>query len=86
MPKKTYRIASEVRADILRRIKEEAVPVSQAARDHGVSEAAIYRWLGRGVEGTPTLGELVRLKRENQALCELVGALTLKLSAAQKRG
>jgi len=86
MPKRIHRIALDVKTDILRRIREEAVPVAQAAQDHGVSEATIYGWLGKGVEGAPTLGELVRLKRENRALRELVGVLTLKLSAAQKRG
>lgn len=86
MSKKSHRIAPEVRADILRRIKDEGVTVQQAAADHGIHETTIYAWLTKGTEGAPTLGELVRLKKENQALLKLVGELSLELSSAQKRG
>jgi transposase InsO family protein len=56
--KKTYRIAPEVKEQILKRIKEEGTPVSQA-KEHGLNPATIYNWLGKGVKGTPTIGELV---------------------------
>ncbi len=85
MVRKTHKIASEVKQEILRRVKEEGISVSQAAKEHGVSEAAIYGWLGKGVRGTPTFAELVKLKRENRELLELVGELTVKLSHAQKK-
>jgi transposase-like protein len=84
--KKNHRIAPEVKEQILRRIKDEGVPVSQAAKEHGVSEATIYGWLGKGVKGAPTVGELVRLKRQNEELLALVGELTLGMSRAQKKG
>ncbi len=64
--KKGHRIAHEVKADILRRIKEGGVSVAQAAQEHGIHETTIYDWLAEGAEGAPTLGELVRLKKENQ--------------------
>jgi transposase-like protein len=83
--KKHYRIAQEVRDQILKRIKEEGVSVAQAAKDHGISEAAVYRWLGDGAQGAPTVGELVRLKRQNDELLALVGELTLKASQSQKK-
>jgi len=83
--KKSHRIAPEVREQILKRIKEEGVSVQTAAKDHGVSERVIYEWLSSGVKGIPTLGELVRLKRQNGELLKLVGELTLKLSDAQKK-
>lgn len=83
--KKSYRIAPDVREQILKRIKEEGIPVIQAAKEHGVSEAAIYRWLGKGVQGAPTIGDIVRLKRQNEELLALVGELTLKLSQSQKK-
>ena len=85
MPKSFHRIAPEVRTDILRRIKEEGVPVSQAAKDHGVHETTIYGWLGKGIRGAPTLAEFIKLKRENKQVLELVGELTRKLSTAQKK-
>ena len=83
--KKHYRIAPEVKEQILKRIKEEGVSVSQAAKEHGVSEATIYGWLGKGVKNAPTIGELVRLKRQNEELLALVGELTLKASQSQKK-
>ncbi len=85
MVRKTHKIAPEVKQEILRRIKEEGVSVSQAAKEHGISDATIYSWLGKGVRGAPTLAELVKLKRENRELLELVGELTVKLSHTQKK-
>jgi len=81
MPKKRHHIAPELREQILKRVKEEGAPVSEAAKDHGISEAAIYRWLGQGAEGAPSWNEYAKLKRENKALLELVGELTLRMSS-----
>lgn len=83
--KKNHRIAPEVREQILKRIKDQGIPVSQAAKEHGVSEGTIYGWLGKGVKNAPTIGELVRLKRKNEELLALVGELTLQLSQSQKK-
>lgn len=83
--KKHYRIAPEVKEQILKRIKEEGVSVAHAAKDHGVSEATIYTWLGAGASGAPSWAEIAKLRRENKALLELVGEITLKLSESQKK-
>ncbi len=83
--KKTHRIAPEIREQILKRIKEEGVSVAEAAKEHGVSEVTVYSWLGKGLKETPTLGELVRLKRQNEELLALVGELTLHVSRSQKK-
>ena len=83
--KKNYRIAPDVREQILKRIKEEGSSVSQAAKDHGVSEATIYGWLGKGAQSAPSWIEFAKLKRENKTLLELVGEITLKLSESQKK-
>ena len=83
--KKTYRTAPEVKEQILKRIKEEGIPGIQAAKEHGLNPATIYNWLGRGVKGTPTIGELVKLKRQNDELLALVGELTLASSRTQKK-
>jgi transposase-like protein len=74
--RKVHRIAPEVKEQILRRIKDEGVSVSQAAKAHGVAEATIYSWLGKGVRNAPRIGELARLKRRNEELLALVGELT----------
>ena len=83
--KKNYRIAPDVREQILKRIKEEGVSVSQAAKDHGIHETTIYNWLGAGAQSVPSWVEFAKLKRENKALLELVGEITLKLSESQKK-
>lgn len=83
--KKNYRIAPEIKEQILKRIKEEGVPVSQAAQEHGISVNTIYGWLGKGIKEMPSLGELVRLRRQNEELLSLVGELTLNMSRSQKK-
>jgi transposase-like protein len=83
--KKHYRIAPEIREQILKRIKEEGVSVVQAAKEHGVSENTVYGWLSKGLKSMPTLGELVRLRRQNDELLALVGELTLQASRSQKK-
>lgn len=86
MPKKTHRISLEVKSEILKKIKEEGMPVSQAVKDYGVSDASIYTWLTKGVvKSAPSWLEVAKLKRENKTLRELVGEVTLKLSESQKK-
>ena len=82
---KKHRVAPEVREQIINLIKNEGVSVSDAARDHGLSENTIYGWIAKKVDGQPTFSELLRLKKENRQLLELVGEITLKLSEAQKK-
>lgn len=82
---KRQKIAPELKEQIINRIKNDGITVVEAAKDHGVSEGTIYTWLSRKVEGQPTLAEIVRLKRENAQLLQLVGEMTLKLSETQKK-
>ncbi len=82
---KKYRIAPEVREQIIARIKNEGVTVAQAAKDHGVHETTIYGWIGAKTEGGPSVMEFARLKKENEELLKMVGLLTLKLSESQKK-
>lgn len=84
-PKKGHRIANDVKADILRRIKEEGVSVPQAAKDHGVHESTVYGWLGQGAQGAPSWAEFIRLQKQCRELYEVVGELTVKLSQTQKK-
>ena len=83
--KKHYRIAPEMREQILKRVKEEGVSVNQAAKDAGIHESTIYGWLGSGAETAPSWSEYAKLQREKKALLELVGKLTVKLSESQKK-
>ena len=85
MPKGKYKVSPEVKAQILKRIKEEGVTVTQAAEEHGLSNQTIYGWIAKGVTAPPSVLELSRLKRENQTLHEIIGRLTVKLSLAEKK-
>jgi transposase-like protein len=40
--KKDYRVAPEVKEQIIKRIKEEGIPAAQAAKEHGIHEITIY--------------------------------------------
>lgn len=82
---KKYRIAPEIKEQILNRIKNDGVSVIDAAKEHGVSENTIYGWIAKKVDGNPSLSEIVKLKKENRQLLELVGEITLKLSETQKK-
>jgi len=82
---KKYRIAPEIKEQILNRIKNDRVSVIDAAKEHGVSENTIYGWIAKKVDGNPSLSEIVKLKKENRQLLELVGEITLKLSETQKK-
>ena len=83
--KKAHRISKEVKDQIIKRIKEDGVSVTQAAEEHGVSTASIYIWLTKGASTGPSWLEVAKLKKENKALFELVGEITMKLSATQKK-
>lgn len=83
--KKGYRVAKEVKTELIRRVKEEGVSVAQAAKDAGIHETTIYGWLGSGATSAPSWGELSRLQKQNKELFEVIGELTIKLSQAQKK-
>jgi transposase-like protein len=85
MGKKIHRTPPEVKADIIRRIKEEGVTVAQAAKDHGLHETTIYGWIGAGAQGAPSWSEFAKLQKQNRELLALVGEITLQLSNTQKK-
>lgn len=82
---KKHRIAPEVKEQIINRIKNDGISVTQASKEHGVSDNTIYTWIAKKVEGQPTLAENIKFKRENDILLKLVGEITLKLSETQKK-
>jgi len=82
---KKYKISPDVKEQIIARVKEGTVSIKEAASEHGISDTTIYNWLGKKVEGAPSILEYAKLKRENDELLKLVGLMTLKLSEAQKK-
>ena len=82
---KKHRIALEVREQIISRIKNDGVSVASAAKEHGISEATIYGWLGSKADGIPSVLEFAKLRRERDELLRLVGEITLQLSESKKK-
>lgn len=79
-----HRVSAEVKTEIIRRIREEGVSVVQAAKEHGINDSTIYKWLGDGAQGAPSFSEFSRLQKQNKDLLQIIGEMTLKLSEAQK--
>jgi transposase-like protein len=82
--KKTHKIAPDVKEQILNRIKNDGISVAKAAEEHGVSTQTIYAWLTKGVKEQPSMLEFAKLKRENQALKEMLGEVTMEYKRSQK--
>ena len=76
---KKYRIAPEVREQIINRIKNEGITVAQASKDHGVSDVTIYKWLGSKADG-PTYAEIAKELRGMKSSQKSVIARELGIS------
>lgn len=83
--KKAFKISAETKEQILKRIKEERLPVAKVAEEHGISPNTIYGWLGKIIKAQPSWKEFSGLQKQNKELLALVGELTIKLSQAQKK-
>lgn len=86
MPKGKPSASPELKREILERVRKGEKPTKEIAEEHGISPHTIYGWLSRGAIAPPTFGELAKLRRENQALTELIGRITIELSAEKKKG
>lgn len=84
MPQKSL-VTKEVKDQILKRIKEDGIPIAQLALEHGLKHHTIYQWISRSITAPPSILELAKLKRENQALKELIGELTMELKMSKKK-
>lgn len=78
-------IKKEIKEEILHKIKTEGLVVVKASEQYGVSTKTIYGWLAKLAMKPPSALELYKLRKENQALNQIIGRLTLELSKL-KRG
>lgn len=85
MPNKAYKISSDLKKQVLERVKQGETSVPQIASEHGISTKTIYNWLAKGATAPPTWREMTKLKKENKLLHEIIGQLTVKLSSAEKK-
>lgn len=80
-------IEKEIREQIIFRIKNEGVSVTQAAKDAGVNSKTVYGWLAHETAKTNcNIITFNRLKRENEGLYQIIGKLTIELDKIKKRG
>jgi transposase-like protein len=77
-------IPKEIKEQILKRIKEEGVTVSQAASEAGISTKTIYNWMRSKTVTDGSILEISRLKREKKELLEIIGELTHDLKRSKK--
>ena len=80
-------ITPEIRAKILSAIKDEGLSIADAATNYGFSEDTIKKWLRATADNAQTSSsEFQRLRKENQALKELIGSLLLEKELQKKNG
>ena len=77
-------ISSEVKEEVILKVKN-GIPVVQLAKDYGISNRTIYSWLKKKAVGNVSLLEHNKLKRENQLLKEIIGALTIEVEKLKKK-
>ncbi|OGK58191.1 hypothetical protein A3H86_02980 [Candidatus Roizmanbacteria bacterium RIFCSPLOWO2_02_FULL_41_9] len=77
-------IPKELKEQILSRIKNDGVSVTQASKDHGVSSKTIYNWLNQGLDKAPSYREFARLRKQNQDLLAIIGQLTVETKKLKK--
>jgi len=85
MPNKTHKIPSDLKKQVLERVKQGEISVPQIAEEHGISVKTIYNWLSKGATAPPTWRDMAKLKKENKLLHEIIGQLTVRLSSAEKK-
>jgi transposase len=75
-------IDQNIKTQILSKVRDQGVSVSQAAAEYGISVKTIYGWLRTGVvDGDKNLIlELNRLRKENEQLYKLLGRATAELN------
>lgn len=78
-------IAPETRAKILSAIKDEGTSIQDVAKTYNLNEDTIRRWIrGTADNAASSITELQRLRRENQALKEIIGSLLLERELSKK--
>jgi transposase-like protein len=83
--KKGVHVPNDVKAFILKKVKEGGKTVPEIAREHGIGKTALYNWLKNETTGSSD-PQLFRLQKENQLLKQLVAELSLKIREGEKRG
>lgn len=76
----------KVKSEIIAKIRDQGMTVTEASDQYGVGKTAIYGWLSNGVVNTNSslVLELNRVKKENEQLYNLLGRATVELKRSKK--
>jgi len=77
-------IATEVKQEIMGRVKQ-GEKVVKLAEQYGISEKTIYYWLRSNASNGVSIVEHNKLKRENDDLKAIIGALMVELERGKKK-
>lgn len=77
-------ISKEVKGEILEKIKS-GTPVGKLSEQYGVSGKTIYNWLRGTVTEQVSIRKLQKLRKENAALKEIIGILTVEKEKIKKK-
>ena len=77
------RVQKEVKEEIICKVRA-GTSVREAAKEYGVHAKTIYSWLQNRAEKSCDILELNKLRRENQALTQLVGKLVYEQELRKK--
>lgn len=75
---------SELKEQVLQRIRNEGVSAAQVAREHGISAPTIYSWLSASAELPANILQINKLKRENAELKMLLAQVLLDSERSKK--
>lgn len=76
-------VSKDIKDEILSKVKQ-GVPVMGLSKQYGVHFKTIYNWLRGQAVGNVSMLEHSKLQRENAALKEIIGMLSLELSKFKK--
>lgn len=79
-------VDSKIKSEIVTKIRDDGMTVTEASNKYGVGRTAIYTWLRDGVVNTSTslILENNKLKKENEQLYNLLGRATVELKRSKK--
>jgi len=77
-------ISSEVKEEVILKVKS-GLSVKKLAKDYGISDRTIYAWLKKKAVSNVSLLDYNKLKKENQLLKEIIGALTIEVEKLKKK-
>ena len=77
------KVTKEQKEEIISKVKS-GIPVNEVAEQYGINRKSVYNWLQSRAEKSSDILELNKLRRENQALTQLVGKLVYEQELRKK--